>query len=261
MRRAALRTPRATGACVKNTCKCSKRWWLWASPVFWAIASSPSQAGVVLNNTRLVFDGSKKEASLTVSNPTTQNYAIQAWVNTAQDDDTQVSPFMATPPLFRLDSRKEQGVRILDTGAALPADRESLFYFNVQEIPAASSGEANVLKVALRTRIKLFYRPAGLNGSAALAGQQLQWSLMQHAGQRALQVSNPTPFHVSFIGIKVTNGEREHEIQAPLMVAPFATRAYPLDSPLWQPHSVVFSTINDHGGYSQPSRVSLPGSA
>lgn len=43
----------------------------------------------------------------------------------------------------------------------LPQDRESLFYFNLREIPPKSS-KPNTLQLALQTRIKLFYRPAPL---------------------------------------------------------------------------------------------------
>ncbi|WP_223346554.1 fimbria/pilus periplasmic chaperone, partial [Escherichia coli] len=40
-------------------------------------------------------------------------------------------------------------------------DRESLFYYNVREIPP-KSGKANTLQIALQTRIKLFWRPKAL---------------------------------------------------------------------------------------------------
>lgn len=43
----------------------------------------------------------------------------------------------------------------------LPADRESIFYFNVREIPPKSN-KANTLQIALQTRIKLFWRPKAL---------------------------------------------------------------------------------------------------
>jgi chaperone protein EcpD len=113
--------------------------------------------------------------------------------------------------------------------------------------------------VALRTRIKMFYRPRGLPGSPLDAGGQLQWTLARQAGRRHVQVHNPTPFHVSFIGIKVVAERREDEIYAPVMVAPFASRSYPLASQDWVPDTVVFSTINDHGGYSTPLRRPLSG--
>lgn len=43
----------------------------------------------------------------------------------------------------------------------LAQDKESLYYFNLREIPPKTD-KANTLQIALQTRIKLFYRPAGL---------------------------------------------------------------------------------------------------
>ncbi|WP_180821372.1 fimbria/pilus periplasmic chaperone, partial [Vibrio parahaemolyticus] len=52
-------------------------------------------------------------------------------------------------------------IQALPDIAALPQDRESVYYFNLREIPPRSK-EANVLQIALQTRIKLFYRPKAL---------------------------------------------------------------------------------------------------
>ncbi|MGH8410067.1 MAG: fimbria/pilus periplasmic chaperone, partial [Pseudomonas sp.] len=103
-----------------------------------ALLSTASQAGVMLGGTRIVFDGNKRDASITVSNTTAQPYMVQTWVNTEADDMTTATPFVSTPPLFRLDPRKEQMVRIQKVAGNLPSDRESVFYFNAQEIPVAS---------------------------------------------------------------------------------------------------------------------------
>lgn len=233
---------------------------LWTALIipFAALASIAAQAAVVLDNTRVVFDASKRESSMIVNNPTRRAYAIQTWVNDATDDDTRLAPFIATPPLFRLDSRKAQTVRIISTATdALPKDRESLFYFNVQEIPTANDTPENVLKVALRTRVKLLYRPPGL-GNANDSGERLRWTLERQDGKHALRVHNPSPFHVSFIGIKAIAFDHSEEVAAPLMVEPFSNRLYTLDSAAVRPLSVVFSIINDYGGYSTPIQFQLP---
>jgi P pilus assembly chaperone PapD len=126
-----------------------------------------AQAGVTLSGTRIIFDASKRDASITAGNGTDKPYAVQAWVNTEEDDHAISAPFIATPPLFRLDAMKEQMVRIVPTAHNLPTDRESVFYFNAQEIPAASNDDGNTLKIALRTRIKLFYRPKGCRAACS----------------------------------------------------------------------------------------------
>jgi chaperone protein EcpD len=222
-----------------------------------ALLSGFSQAGVMLGGTRIVFDGSKRDASITVSNTTSQPYAVQTWVNTEADDSTISTPFVATPPLFRLDPRKEQMVRIQKVPGELPKDRESVFYFNAQEIPVAGKADENTLKIAMRTRIKLFYRPAGLKGNPMDALAQLRWSLVQEQGKPVLVVNNPSAFHVSFIGVTVAAGAQNVEVKEPKMVAPMSSERYLLSGFSGRSGEVVFSAINDYGGYSEPQKVSL----
>ncbi|WP_455922293.1 fimbrial biogenesis chaperone [Pseudomonas putida] len=223
-------------------------------------ASADTLAGISLSNTRLIYDGQRNDASLTIGNASTRPYAVQTWVNTEADDNTLPVPFIATPPLFRLDGRKEQLVRVVRTGPIPATDRESVFYFNAQEIPATSEQD-NVLKVALRTRIKLFYRPAGLKGSLLEALPTLDWSWSGAGGNALLKVYNPSAFHVSFIDIQVGSDTRRTEVAAPLMVAPFSSREYAVPLPPGaRPDAVYFSVINDHGGYTEPVRVALTAS-
>ncbi|MGY4490422.1 fimbrial biogenesis chaperone [Pseudomonas sp. TE3610] len=222
------------------------------------LASANTVAGISLSHTRLIFEGQRNDVSITLGNATTRPYAVQTWVNTEADDNSLAAPFIATPPLFRLEGRKEQLVRVVRTGNIPVTDRESVFYFNAQEIPAASA-EDNVLKVALRTRIKLFYRPAGLKGSLLDALPTLSWSWSSSNGKSMLRVDNPSAFHVSFIDIQIGSGKQRIEVAAPMMVAPFSHKEYPVTlAPGAHPDAVYFSAINDHGGYTEPARVDLP---
>lgn len=222
-----------------------------------ALLSAGSQAGVMLGGTRIVFDGTKRDASITVSNTTAQPYAVQTWINTEADDNTSATPFVATPPLFRLNPRKEQMVRIQKIPGDIPEDRESVFYFNAQEIPVAGKADENTLKIAMRTRIKLFYRPAGLKGTSLDALEKLSWSLVNEQGKPVLQVNNPSAFHVSFIGVKIATASQNVEVNEPKMVAPMSSERYPLPSFSGRADAVVFSAINDYGGYSEPKKVPL----
>lgn len=235
----------------------SKRLPLAAVALGSVLLSTAGQAGVMLGGTRIVFDGNKRDASIMVSNTTAQPYAVQTWINTAADDNTTTTPFVATPPLFRLDPRKEQMVRIQKVPGALPQDRESVFYFNAQEIPVAGKGNENTLKVAMRTRIKLFYRPAKLPGSAYDAPNALRWSLVQDNGKTALQVNNPSAYHVSFIAVKVSAGPQQLEVVEPKMVAPMSTQRFALPGFKGNNGEVMFSFINDFGGYAEPLTAPL----
>jgi chaperone protein EcpD len=216
-----------------------------------------SQAALTLSGTRVVFDSDKRSTSMIVANPSNRTFAVQTWVNTVADDATTAVPFIPSPPLFRLNPGKEQQVQINGLPNTLPTDRESLFYFNVQEIPQAETNDGNVLNIALRTRIKLFYRPSQLTDNPIARLKDLQWSIKDVGGQPHLVVNNPTPFHVSFIRLEVTGNGQSQTFQNVAMLEPLSSQAYALNGV--RPGTglqVVFSAINDYGGYSAP--LTLP---
>ncbi|MHC8339514.1 fimbrial biogenesis chaperone [Pseudomonas sp. HLT2-19-2] len=208
-------------------------------------------AGVMLNGTRIILNADDRNASTIVTNLTRSDYAVQVWVNDEKDDNTSSSPFIAMPALFKIRSGEEQVVRIIKIPGQLPSDRESVFYFNAQEIPVLSDGENNTLKVAIRTRVKVFYRPQKLPGQAIDAPRQLTWTLVDTASGSVLKVNNPTPYHVTFIGIRVLEGTTPSELEDVDMVAPNASLDLPLGHFIKAAKvAVEFSFINDYGGYS-----------
>ncbi|WP_248916275.1 fimbrial biogenesis chaperone [Pseudomonas moorei] len=225
---------------------------------FMLASSIPAaQAALTLSGTRVVFDSSKRNTSLIVANPSNHTFAVQTWVNTAVDDATTAVPFMPSPPLFRLNPGKEQQVQINGLPNDLPTDRESLFYFNVQEIPQADPDAGNVLNIALRTRIKLFYRPSQLKDTPMSRLKDLQWSITSSSGKAQLQVHNPTPFHVTFAHLALKGQGRDLVIENAEMVAPMSRQTFALTGPAPTPGlQVEFSAINDYGGFSTP--LTLP---
>ena len=72
---------------------------------------------------------------------------------------------MATPPLFRLEGKQQNTVRLFSNGNVnAPTDRESMYYFNVMAIPPADDAKANnnTIQLAVRHRMRLVYRPKAL---------------------------------------------------------------------------------------------------
>ncbi len=122
-----------------------------------------AQAAIALDRTRVVFDGDLKSVSLGISNQNKQlPYLAQAWLENEQGQKIQ-TPFVVLPPLQRVEPGKFSQVKIeaLPVVNRLPQDRETLFYFNLREIPPRNTQE-NMLQIALQTRIKFFYRPKQL---------------------------------------------------------------------------------------------------
>ena len=216
-----------------------------------------SYAALTISSTRVVFDSDKRNVSLNVSNPSNKPFAVQTWVNTAADDQTTAVPFIASPPLFRLNASKEQQVQINGLPNTLPRDRESLFYFNVQELPQLEVGDTNQLNIALRTRIKLFYRPAEIKSNPLDRLQDLRWSIQHIDGKPRLVVTNPSPFHVSFTRIELlANGETVTLKDTP-MAEPMTSQHFELDGLKPVPGMQVnFSVITDYGGFTTP--MTLP---
>ncbi|WP_239991234.1 fimbrial biogenesis chaperone, partial [Enterobacter hormaechei] len=70
------------------------------------LVAASAQAGVVINGTRLVYQGDKKESSLGLSNPDTTDYLVQSWVDSGGKNQAK-APFLITPPLFRLDAKED----------------------------------------------------------------------------------------------------------------------------------------------------------
>ncbi|EFN8141969.1 TPA: fimbria/pilus periplasmic chaperone, partial [Escherichia coli] len=122
----------------------------------------------------------------------------------------------------------------------LPQDRESLFYFNLREIPPKSD-KANVLQIALQTKIKLFYRPESIKAKPNAVWQD-QLVLNKTGG--GYQIDNPTPYYVTVIGIGGSEKQaREGEFDA-VMLAPKSTQMVKSGT-----YSTPYlSYINDYGG-------------
>ncbi|RXV68771.1 molecular chaperone [Burkholderia stabilis] len=211
------------------------------------LSSGASLAGVTLDGTRVVLAAPSKEASILVRNRAPADVMIQSWMD-ASDGKADV-PFAITPALNRLGAEKQQTLRVLYYGQGLPADRESVFWLNVQEIPQKAKGD-NTLQIAVRQRIKFFYRPAGLPGKVEEAPAQLRWKLVQRDGRTQLEVSNPSAYFVSLASINVRSGGRDYAAAAE-MVPPSATRHFAVkDLPAGAAAAGVkvhFESINDYG--------------
>ncbi|MDF3838545.1 fimbria/pilus periplasmic chaperone [Cupriavidus basilensis] len=216
----------------------------------------PALSSVVIAGTRVIYDARESEAVMKLSNEGKAPALVQAWID---DGDAKAAPaeiavpFTVTPPVSRIDPSKGQTLRILHTGEPLPPDRESVFWLNVVEIPPKPTGdeaEVNRLQFAFRSRIKLFYRPAGLKGSAGEAPAQIAWRLVKAGDHQALEARNPTAYHASFSRLEVTGGGKTARFEDGGMVGPGETKVFPLSGEVGTgtPSRMRYQAINDYGG-------------
>jgi chaperone protein EcpD len=154
---------------------------LCCAPIF----ATPARASVVVSNTRVVYPADAREVTVRLTNQRATPVLVEAWIEpgNAAPDATEPGatvPFAITPPLLRMEPGKGQALRVHRLPSQLPADRETLFWLNVLDLPAdpPDAVVANVLKMAVRSRIKLFVRPAGLPGTANRAPERVAWRLV-----------------------------------------------------------------------------------
>lgn len=203
-----------------------------------------ANAGIALGGTRLIYDASEKSAAIDVLNTEQQIYLIQAWVEGA--DKTPV-PFVLTPPLFKINKKSQRSLRIIKTNAQqLPTDKESLYWLNVKAIPF-SEDQSSSVQVAVKTRIKLIYRPAGIKQPKP-SDIKLVWSV-QKAG---LMVSNSSPYYITFYSVQFNN----KALKTLKVIEPRSSQL--IESPDIMPHGVIsWKTINDYGAASESTSVTL----
>ncbi|WP_398498014.1 molecular chaperone [Variovorax sp.] len=221
-----------------------------------------ASASVMLSGTRVILNEKDRETSLPMKNYGTSPYVVQAWVDAGEGKNK--TPLIVTPPLSRLDPGKENLLRVMRVAGDLPADRESVFWLNVKEIPQRP-GEENVLQVAIRNRLKLFYRPAGLPGSAGDSRALLKWSVSAGPqGQGAvLKVGNASAFHITLLKLTVNKGQgpdrKDQEELDAGMVAPFGELSFPLKT-LKAPQAIQinFTTVSDYGSETPEEFVKVP---
>lgn len=218
-----------------------------------------SAAAIVIHGTRVVIDGAAGEVTVQVQNNGKQPVLMQAWIDDgdfAATPQKAKSPFVLTPPVARIEAQKGQALRVIRMGDVAERRQESLFWLNVVEIPPKpaenlAAGD-NLLMFSFRTRIKVFYRPAGLAGTAARAHEQLCFSY--DAAARKLRVSNPTPYHITFRSLLLRRADGSMAGELPSrqdrMIAPASERAFDLQLK-GAPSAglaVHYSVINDFGG-------------
>lgn len=214
-----------------------------------AVVVQQAQAAIALDRTRVIFDGEQKSVSLNISNQNKQlPYLAQGWLEDEKGNKIQ-SPLTVLPPVQRVEPGKPSQVKIQSLPAArqLPQDRETVYYFNLREIPPKSD-KPNTLQIALQTRIKLFYRPAAIAPQKNTAPAQDQLTLTRQGDKYV--VNNPTPFYVTIVDAGTKKDAAGVKGFEPFMVPPKG------NAPLTVSAASVGSTpvltyINDYGGRPQ----------
>lgn len=211
-----------------------------------AIFSHSAYSAVSMDRTRIVFNGGQKSISINISNNNNQlPYLAQGWLENEAGQKIQ-SPLVVLPPVQRLEPGKSSQLKIeaLPAINALPQDRESLFYFNLREVPPKSN-KPNSLQIALQTRVKLFYRPKAIIPEQNSTPWQEKITLDKQ-GERFI-VKNPTPYYVTIINAGANGKPMDGKEFTPVMVSPFGQSDLGISANKLG-NSPVLTYVNDYGG-------------
>lgn len=221
-----------------------------------SLTAGIAHASVVIGGTRVVFPAQDGEVTLRLSNRGDRPALVEAWIdrgNPQSTPDKSDAPFLITPPLFRMEAHRDQSLRIIATQPQLPLDRESLFWLNVLEVPpkpsATEAAGKNLLQFAVRSRLKLFYRPAQLTGDPVKAAGQLTWKVAAASPGFALEVHNPSPFYITISALSLDVGGKQYTADTG-MIDPFGTLKLAVKALTQAPAAGValsYSVINDYG--------------
>ncbi|WP_449543439.1 fimbrial biogenesis chaperone [Enterobacter ludwigii] len=205
--------------------------------------------GVGIDATRIIYPEQSKSVTTSVRNTDTRDsYLTQVAVSSTPDGGS--APFVATPPLFRMEPGGRNQIRITRTSqTGLPSDRESLFWFSMRAIPSSEEVKGSPTKltgsmqVALGTFIKLIYRPVNLPVPPEKGFGMLTFT----RAADGVRVHNASPYYVSFFSLKVGGRELITSNQKVKMVAPLSDVVVP-GIKLSFPSKVTWTAINDIGG-------------
>lgn len=183
--------------------------------------SSFSWGAIALDRTRIIMDADNPSVSLTVTNESQRlPYLAQGWLENEHGEKI-TTPLTVLPPVQRIEPGEKSQVKIqsLPSANLLAQDKETLFYFNLREIPPRAD-KSNTLQVALQTKIKLFYRPASLQLSPGAYANPVQLQVRLTRVGDDYRIENPTGYYITFVGASRHEGEESVRGFAPLMVGP-----------------------------------------
>ncbi|WP_440468175.1 molecular chaperone [Pseudomonas sp. YH-1] len=223
--------------------------------------SGLAQAGIVIQGSRVVYPAKEREVTVKLTNVGEQPSLVQAWVDKGNEKltaDKADGPFLITPPITRVEAKKGQTLRLVYTGdEAASKKQETVFWLNVLDVPPMPKDqEANFLQVAVRSRMKIFYRPEGLAGNPNQAAENLSWSVVQAGSGYVIRARNDGAFHVSLATVQLIAGGRSYDVRKDdvKMVAPGSNVDFALPSLAGLPGAgakVDYQWVTDYGALNQ----------
>ncbi|EIG1170728.1 fimbria/pilus periplasmic chaperone [Salmonella enterica subsp. diarizonae serovar 48:k:z53] len=222
---------------------------------------SSQRYGIILGASRVVYPPDSRGGTLSVTNP--EDYPILVQSQVMNEDKKTEAPFYVTPPLFRLEGKQQNTLRVVRTGGIYPTDRESLAWLCVRGIPPkdgdvwaqdkgtalqSSAGVTMLMQLSINSCIKLLIRPENLSGNPSGMAKKLTWKV----NGRQLIATNPTLFYMN-LGSLSFNDKKIREDYIP----PLGERVFVLPEGTGEHGKIKWTVIGDYGDKSQVQSVEI----
>ena len=215
------------------------------------ICSQTLFAGVIVTGTRIIFPSDQQAVTVQLANPLEVPALVQGWLDNGDSKtipDANEVPFILTPPLVQIEPKKGQMIRIIAKDVdQLPIVRDSIYWFNILDIPpvATEKTDENKLQVSIRTRLKLIYRPVKLEMGQEKAFKALKFKYLSDS--KEIRVDNPSPYYINFYDLDLKSEKQETFVHTdPVMIAPYASDKFKININ-FIPVRVGVNLINDYG--------------
>ncbi|EAA7344294.1 molecular chaperone [Salmonella enterica subsp. enterica serovar 1,4,[5],12:i:-] len=210
-------------------------------------------ANVIISNTRVIYPEENKEATVQLINRSSSPALIQAWLDEGNPDSTPENakvPFLLTPPVVKVEGGNGQQLRIRYIGSfnTISKDKESVYYLNVLDIPPKQEnlGNKNIIQIAIKSRIKMFYRPAGLKVQPSEIHKYLKFK----ANGNQIIITNDAPYYASIAMIFSAGNAITESAE---MINPKSKSSISTTKPVLPGQRIEILLIDDYGTYQKYS--------
>lgn len=216
----------------------------------------PAFSATYMNHTRIIINEKQGESVFTIYNKGNGPVLMKTWTekdNILGRPEDIKTPFIALPPIFRLEGKSSRAVRvqITENNGNLASDRESLFWINTMEIPpvTADSKASGALQVAFRTRVKLFWRPASLVEIDDRENVKKLKIISNKCGDKScLIIINNSPLHITLMGVVLDDDTEVKQFPDDGLMTPFSEKEIQLSENMKESRKVKsFSWIDSYG--------------
>ncbi|MDX6909534.1 molecular chaperone [Hafnia paralvei] len=216
----------------------------------------PAYSAVRPQLTRIVAYASDKETPVEIINESSESYMVQSWLEDLDGKDANI-PLVLTPPVMRLDGQKQGKLRLVVLPAEIPQDRESVYWLSIQEIPPKAKTEAdNKVVIAIRSRLKVFVRPQGLNAKGAReAIKSITWDVEHDGTTTWLKANNASAYYISFGDLKPNGTMLDDKYQMP---APHGSQRYAVPKAfVGKKVTIIYSAMSDYGSSGEDLKTEV----